>query len=476
MGAVEPQIQYCKTSDGVSIAYWTMGEGGTPLVLASPTLFTHAAFELRNPPLRAWYERLASRRMIVRYDARGQGLSQRSVGAVTSPAFASDLHAVIEALSLKRVDLAGFYGPCRTMTIYAIDHAERVRRLVLWAPSLSNEAFTEGHVPAVLSLIERDWQLFTETFARTFLGWTGDLAHEWAAFMRVAISQEDAAHLFTAITAEEQPDLSLVQASTLVLYEASGGRSIAEAASHVAANIEGARLVPLEHKLIPAFESEQGTRAIEEFLSNGTQPTGQAPRQPASSGAAARTGLTVILFADIADSTALTERLGDAAFRERARQLDAALRDAIAANGGTPIDGKLLGDGVLATFGAAREAIACARELHRLALTPSPPPMGEGPGEGSALLLHIGIHAGDVIREERNVFGGAVNVAARISDAAAAGETLVSGTVRDLARTSAGVSFEDRGARTLKGIEEPVRVWAVVPHEAPLPFREGAGG
>jgi class 3 adenylate cyclase len=78
------------------------------------------------------------------------------------------------------------------------------------------------------------------------------------------------------------------------------------------------------------------------------------------------------------------------------------------------------------------------------------------------LLLHIGIHAGDVIREANNVYGGAVNIAARVAGEAAAGETLVSGTVRELARTSAGVSFEDRGERELKGVGDSVRVWAVV--------------
>ncbi|MDZ4278849.1 MAG: adenylate/guanylate cyclase domain-containing protein, partial [Dehalococcoidia bacterium] len=79
----------------------------------------------------------------------------------------------------------------------------------------------------------------------------------------------------------------------------------------------------------------------------------------------------------------------------------------------------------------------------------------------AGLTLHVGIHAGDVIREEGNVYGGAVNIAARVAGQAAAGETLVSGTVRDLARTSAGVSFEDRGERELKGVGEPVRVYAV---------------
>jgi class 3 adenylate cyclase len=61
---------------------------------------------------------------------------------------------------------------------------------------------------------------------------------------------------------------------------------------------------------------------------------------------------------DIADSTALTERLGDTAFRARARDLDATLRTIIRDNAGTAIEGKLLGDGVLAVFTSARQAIA----------------------------------------------------------------------------------------------------------------------
>jgi adenylate cyclase len=77
------------------------------------------------------------------------------------------------------------------------------------------------------------------------------------------------------------------------------------------------------------------------------------------------------------------------------------------------------------------------------------------------LPLHIGIHAGDVIREEGNVFGGSVNIASRICGMCEPGEILVSATVRDLARTSAGVAFEDRGEHTLKGIDDAVRVFAV---------------
>jgi class 3 adenylate cyclase len=163
----------------------------------------------------------------------------------------------------------------------------------------------------------------------------------------------------------------------------------------------------------------------------------------------AQSGTAVILFADIVDSTVLTERLGDDAFRDKARDLDATLRSIIREHSGTPIEGKLLGDGVLATFASARQAIEAALTCGRA-------------GDDGGLPLHLGLHAGDVIREENNVYGGAVNIASRISGLSAAGEVLVSQTVRDLARTSAGVTFEDRGDQELKGVGEAVRVWTVV--------------
>ena len=75
--------------------------------------------------------------------------------------------------------------------------------------------------------------------------------------------------------------------------------------------------------------------------------------------------------------------------------------------------------------------------------------------------LNLGIHASDVVREGNNVHGGAVQLASRVQSALAPGEIFVSATVRDLARTSAGVEFEDRGEHELKGIAEPQRLFPV---------------
>ena len=63
---MDPQIQYAKTDDGVSIAYWTLGSGGTPLLMTPPCNWSHISLELQIPELLDWYERLAARRMFVR--------------------------------------------------------------------------------------------------------------------------------------------------------------------------------------------------------------------------------------------------------------------------------------------------------------------------------------------------------------------------------------------------------------------------
>ncbi len=188
-----------------------------------------------------------------------------------------------------------------------------------------------------------------------------------------------------------------------------------------------------------AGDWEAAAQTVNDFLAEGEESAATAELPE---------GMAVILFADIVESTALTERLGDAAFRAKARELDMSLRAVIHECSGTPVEGKLVGDGVLAVFTSARQAIECA-----LRCNTASEPLG--------LQLHLGIHAGDVIREGNNVYGGAVNIAARIAGASAPGEVLASDTVRGLARTSAGVTFDDRGEQTLKGVADPQRLFAV---------------
>jgi class 3 adenylate cyclase len=160
------------------------------------------------------------------------------------------------------------------------------------------------------------------------------------------------------------------------------------------------------------------------------------------------TATAVILFTDLVGSTDLTERVGDAAYRAIADRLDAELRTLVETCGGEAIPGIRLGDGLVALFASARGALEFAAGAHRSALALD-------------LSLRVGVHAGDMIRAGDVVSGGAVNVAARVCDSAEPGETLVSETVRALARTSAEVFFHDRGEHRLKGVTDPHHLYAV---------------
>jgi class 3 adenylate cyclase len=234
--------------------------------------------------------------------------------------------------------------------------------------------------------------------------------------------------------------LPRVRAQTLLVHPTGLSYMNLDTARKLASGIPNAQLVTLEGNFQESLEPI--LVATEEFLGVGeeAEPKTDLPQ-----------GTAIILFADIVDSTALTEKLGDSAFRDRARELDEALRSVIREAEGTPVEGKLLGDGVLSVFTSAKSAIEAAMRFGKAA-------------ESVGLGLHLGIHAGDVIEEDGNVFGGAVNIAARVAAESAPGEVLVSQTVRDLARTSAGVEFEDAGERELKGVSDAVRIWRV--HQA----------
>src|SRR4051794_5172832 len=151
-----------------------------------------------------------------------------------------------------------------------------------------------------------------------------------------------------------------------------------------------------------------------------------------------------MLFADIVASTETIEWLGDAQWASLLAQHHEIVDDALAHHGGR--DGGSSGDGFLALFDIPLHALRCAVELQR-----SLAELG--------LRTRVGVHCGEIEIIGSGVAGLNVHVAARIMDRAAAGELLVSSTVRDLV-SGAGVSFRDRGVHTLKGIADEWRLFA----------------
>jgi class 3 adenylate cyclase len=388
-----------------------------------------------------YFGTLARSFRLITFDARGTGMSQRDVEDVSPETMMLDAEAVLAAAKLDKfaVEAEAFLVAFSTALRLAITLGERVTHVVLESPFLNMRELDDTPYGRVhLTLAEADWPVFVQTLHRVLLGWDSAdnayvdtlsrLAVRWVdpvvgqKYIR-ALHDIDLAELLGKVT---QPTL-IVRNDPFFVPAACSQR--------IAAKIPGARFHQVSD---PSFT--QQAEVIREFI-------GIAPPSPPEIRAVA-SGTAVILFTDIVDSTALTERLGDASFRDASRALDTGLRSAIRDAGGATVDGKLLGDGVLATFPSAAQAIEGARRC--LALSAA-----------AELGLHIGLHAGDVIREDGNVFGGAVNIASRICGLSAPGEILVSDVVRGMARSSAGVTFEDRGEQAMKGVGEPVRVYAV---------------
>ena len=241
---------------------------------------------------------------------------------------------------------------------WATRRLERIERLVLWSPYVHNpDVADRERFEAVISLAERDWELATETFAHWRLGWSkGRQARLRAEFIRESITQADFLRFWTAARDWDiSALLSQVSAPTLLL-QLPPPWDFDDHMRACASAMPNAQLVRLR-LASPHSPRTRRRDAPGGGISSGGRRDGGREALPS--------GTAVILFADIADSTALTERLGDAAFREKARDLDAALRAAIRENGGTPVEGKLLGDGVLAVFTSAREAIAAALQVFR---------------------------------------------------------------------------------------------------------------
>jgi len=456
---METRIQYATTSDGASIAHAVFG-AGPPIVCVGSAFGDLTVYSSGLQPLQQATDTLVGLGWrVIRYDGRGMGSSERGDAEFSLDERLRDLEAVIERTGVDGFALQGSLQGGQVAIAYAVKHPDRVSRLVLITTYEKGADYYQllpawRIIEGARTMAEEDWEYYTLALANALTGFSdSDRANRWAAAFRAGMSAGAYLSFRDASQKIDVTDLlPLLNVPTLVLHVPPNPVSNIDRLRVLASRIPNARLVTTEDAVpvIDAFlreDQELATRS----------PAARPEPKPALSQAEREwpSGTAIILFIDIVDSTALTERLGDAAFRAKARELGGSLRALIRECGGAPVEGPTLGDGVLAVFTSAREAIQAALRC-------------SDEGSHSGLPLHVGLHAGDVTREKdpdgrANVYGGAVNIAARIAGLSAPGEVLVSDTVRGLARTSAGVRFEDRGEQSLKGVGEQMRVWAVAP-------------
>lgn len=447
---MEPGIQYGRTSDGVNIAFWTMG-AGRPLIAMPSMPWTHLQLEWSIPEIRRWYQDLGRGRSLVRYDGRGFGLSQREVDSMSLDAQVLDLEAVADRVGVERFDLyAGLHsGP--VAIAYATRWPERLSHLVLFCSYADGAAYGSGPLTqATRPIIHQDWEFYTDAVARLLLGWSEpEAARRFARLMRECTTPEMAQRALSATTTFDVTALlPEVRNPTLVMHRRELRIATLDHARTLAAGIPNARLAVLEGSSVAPYldDMEAVIREIDAFLTD--RPATEPPRTRTGFASGA---LQTILFTDVEGSTALTQRMGDERARNVMRAHEEIVRKELRDHSGAEI--KTMGDGFMASFGSAIAAIACAIALQlRFA--------AHNESASQPILIRVGMSAGEPIAEDDDLFGTAVIAAARIGAKAHGGEILVADVVRQLV-AGKGFSFADRGEVFLQGFDDPMRLHEV---------------
>ena len=248
-------IQHCRTPDGVRLAINAAGNGMP--VVRTPTWFNHLEFDWHVQFRGALYRFLAERVRLIRYDGRGNGLSDRYVPGISFAGFERDLEAVVDALHLRQYALLGISQGAPIAIAHAVRHPERVSRLVLngaYALGRNKRGSAKDHETgqAQLTLMRHGWGDEHSAYLRTFsmLYFPSASAEELRALaqlQRMAMSAETAVKLRLACDDIDVVDLlPRVSVPTLVLHSRYDNAVPYEEGRRLAAAIPNARFVALE--------------------------------------------------------------------------------------------------------------------------------------------------------------------------------------------------------------------------------------
>ena len=268
-GATRAQkIGFCVTRDGVRIAYALSGSG-PPMVRAAHWM-SHLHYDWESPVWRHWIDALSERNTLVRYDERGNGLSDWNVDDVSFAAMLADLESVIDAALLDRFTLLGVSQSCAVAVAYAVRHPERVSGLILYGGYArgwrrradSHEIATHE---AMTTLIREGWgqnnPVFRQVFTSMFIPGASPEQMAWFnELQRSTVSPENAGRLHESFgEMNVSALLPQVAVPTLVLHSRRDEAVPFDAGRELAAGIPGAKLVVLDsanHILLqqePAF-------------------------------------------------------------------------------------------------------------------------------------------------------------------------------------------------------------------------------
>ena len=280
---IDQHIRFCTTSDGVRLAYSTVGEG-PPLVKLANWL-GHLEFYWISPVTRHWGRELSKHNLFVMYDGRGTGLSDWKVESISSETWVHDLETVVDSVGLNRFILLGISQGGATAIEYTVRHPDKVSHLILYG------AFARGwakiglpqnrieELQTLAKLTEIGWgrdnpayrQIFTSMFVPEA---TTEHMRSFNDLQRMSTSPEIAAKFWIEFGNVDVLDLlPRVTVPTLVLHSRHDAMIPFQLGRQIAASIPGARFVPLESKNHILLENEpawlQFVAEIRRFLGVG---------------------------------------------------------------------------------------------------------------------------------------------------------------------------------------------------------------
>lgn len=436
-----PDTRYVTVGDS-EVAYQVLGDGPVDLVYHHGVCHVDLQWDVR--PEAAFLRRLASFSRLILFDRRGTGVSERvALGDVpTWEEWADDLGGVLDAIGCERAAIFAEAEAGATAVLFAATHPDRVRSLILGNTTARHAeapdypiGLSGRDVDALIESLESGWGT-TPWLRDAFPGFAHDDAalRSLARLCRATATPRLATSVFRHIYSEldVRDYLALVQAPTLVLYNHFDAHRPAHPeyrqahAEYLHAQIPDAEIreVPGSDFLFFGGDIDAVAAEVAEFVT-GSRLAIDSDRI-----------LTTVLFTDIVGSTERAVEAGDAAWKARLDAHDDLVRSIIGEHRGIEVN--TTGDGFLARFDGPARAIRCARTLvdavRRLDIE-----------------IRAGLHTGECELRGTDLMGQAVHVAARVSACASAGEVLVSRTVTDLVAGS-GLTFTDRGERTLKGL------------------------
>ena len=439
---MQPEIRYAKSGD-VHIAYQVFGAGSLDLVYI-PGFISNIETYWEWPEFAGWLHQIGTRARVIIFDKRGTGLSDRLGQLPNLDQRMDDARAVMDAAGSKRAAVLGISEGGSLATLFAGTHPDRCSALVLygafarfldWFP-------TKQKFDAFLRYVDTSRGSGTsfESFAPSKKGNT-EFQRWWGRWERQGGSPSAVKTLMRMNSEINIAGiLPSIPVPTLVLHRTEDATVGIEGGRFLAKHIPGAKLVELDgadHIPWLGNNAAQIAEMILDFIAD--------PGTATLSLTGSQRRLATILFTDIVGSTDHARQSGDKAWRELLDAHNTTVRREIARFRGREV--KTLGDGFLAVFDGPARAIRCAR-----AITDAMVPLG--------IQVRAGLHTGEVEQSESDIQGIAVHLAARIMDEAAAGQVVVSRTVKDLVAGS-DIEFDDTGEHSLKGIEQKWQLFRV---------------